>query len=70
MAKITKPSDSLINRIFDISPVKGANNFSLNSGLRAQLATVVVPTDPGSVMEFQWVDPGGENVSFSRSIRA
>ena len=63
-------SDSPIRQISDISPVKGANNPSLNCGLNAQLATMVVPANPGSVMEFYWGDPGGELVSFSRPLRA
>jgi len=57
------PSDSPIRQISDISPVKGADNPSLNCGLNAQLATMVVPANPGSVMEFYWGDPGNENVS-------
>ena len=62
-----QPSDSPIRQISDISPVKGANNPSLNCGLNAQLAIQVVPANPGSVVEFYWGDPGGELVSFSRS---
>jgi hypothetical protein len=60
-----QPSDSPIRQISDISPVKGSNNPSLNCGLNAQLATQVVPANPGSVMEFYWGNPGGSNVSFS-----
>jgi hypothetical protein len=56
-----KPSDSPIRQISDISPVKGSNNPSLNCGLNAQLATQVVPANPGSVVEFYWGNPGGEN---------
>jgi hypothetical protein len=58
------PSDSPIRQISDISPVKGSSNPSLNCGLNAQLATMVVPANPGSVMEFYWGDPGGEKVCF------
>ena len=65
-----QPSDSPIRQISDISPVKGADNPSLNCGLNAQLATMVVPANPGSVVEFYWGDPGGELVSFSRSSRS
>ena len=59
-----KPSDSPIRQISDIGPVKGSNNPSLNCGLNAQLATMVVPANPGSVMEFSWGNPGGQNVCF------
>ncbi|KAF8472202.1 glycosyl hydrolase family 61-domain-containing protein [Russula ochroleuca] len=55
-----QPSNSPIRQISDISPVKGADNPSLNCGLNAQLAAMVVPANPGSVMEFYWGDPGGE----------
>ena len=60
-----QPSDSPIRQISDIGPVKGASNPSLNCGLNAQLATMVVPANPGSVMQFYWGNPGGENVCFS-----
>jgi AA9 family protein len=62
-----KPSDSPIRQISDISPVKGSSNPSLNCGLNAQLATMVVSANPGSVMEFYWGNPGGGNVRFSLS---
>ena len=58
-------SASPIRQISDISPVKGSNNPSLNCGLNAQLATMVVPANPGSVMEFYWGDLGGGNVRVS-----
>ena len=57
-----QPSDSPIRQISDINPVKGADNPSLNCGLNAQLATEVVPANPGSVMEFYWADLTGGNV--------
>ena len=60
-----QPTDSPIRQISDIGPVKGASNPSLNCGLNAQLATLVVPANPGSVMQFYWGDPGAENVRFS-----
>ena len=59
-----KPSDSPIRLVSDIGPVKGSNNPSLNCGLNAQLATMVVPANPGSVMQFFWINPGGGNVCF------
>src|SRR6266446_5672361 len=59
-----KPSGSPIRQISDIGPVKGSNNPSLSCGLDAQLATMVVPAIPGSVVIFYWGNPGGENVSF------
>lgn len=58
-----QPSDSPIRQISDISPVKGANNPSLNCGLNAKLATMVVSANPGSVVEFWWGDPDNSNVS-------
>ncbi|KAH9985297.1 glycoside hydrolase family 61 protein J [Russula vinacea] len=56
-----KAADSPIRQISDISPVKGADNPSMNCGLNAQLATMVVPANPGSVMDFYWGDLGGAN---------
>lgn len=61
-----KPTNSPIRQISDISPVKGSNNPSLNCGLNAQLAAMVVPANPGSVMEFYWGGLGGLNVCFLR----
>ena len=58
-----QPSDSPIRQISDISPVKGASNPSLNCGLNAKLATMVVSANPGSVVDFWWGDPDGSNVS-------
>lgn len=57
------PSASPIRQIYDIGPVKGADNPDVNCGQSAQLASMVVPANPGSSMEFYWGDPGGENVS-------
>jgi hypothetical protein len=59
-----KPSGSPIRQISDIGPVKGSSNPSLNCGLNAQLATMVVSANPGSVLEFYWGNPGGGNVCF------
>ena len=59
----SNPSPSPIRQIYDISPVKGASNPDLNCGMSAQLASLVVPANPGSSMEFYWGDPGGELVS-------
>jgi hypothetical protein len=39
--------DGLIRQTSKISPVKGANNPSLNCGMYAQLPTMVVPANPG-----------------------
>jgi hypothetical protein len=58
-----RPTDSPIRQIAAISPVKGATNPDLNCGLSAQLATMVVPANPGSVMEIYWGNPGAGNVS-------
>jgi hypothetical protein len=57
------PSDSPIRQISDIGPVKGAANPSLTCGLNAQLATMVVPANPGSVLEYYWGNPGNGHVS-------
>ncbi|KAH9980127.1 glycosyl hydrolase family 61-domain-containing protein, partial [Lactifluus volemus] len=56
-----QPTDSPIRQIADISPVKGAQNLDINCGLAAQLATMVVPANPGSVVEFFWGDPNQGN---------
>jgi hypothetical protein len=61
-----QPSDSPIRQISTIDPVKGANNTNLNCGQNAQLASMVVSANPGSVMDFYWGDPGNENVSYVR----
>jgi hypothetical protein len=53
-----KPSDNPIRQISDIGPVKDSNNPSLNCGLNAQLASMVVPAIPDSV-DFYRGDPGG-----------
>ena len=37
---------------------------SLSPMHQRQLATMVVPANPGSVIEFYWGNPGGENVRF------
>jgi Auxiliary Activity family 9 (formerly GH61) len=58
-----QPTDSPIRQIADINPVKGAQNSDINCGRAAQLATMVVPANPGSVVEFYWGDPNQENVS-------
>jgi hypothetical protein len=54
---------SPIRQISDIGPVKGADNPDINCGLSAQFASMVVPANPGSSMEFYWGDPGNETVS-------
>ena len=64
-APFARPSDSPIRQVSDFSPVKGADNSSMNCGLNAQLATMVVPANPGSAMEFYWGGPDGVNVRFS-----
>ena len=64
-----QPSDSPIRQVSDIGPVKGTDNPSMNCGLNAQLATMVVPANPGSAMEFYWGGLDGENVRFFRSLR-
>jgi hypothetical protein len=59
----SNPSASPIRQIYDISPIKGANNPDMTCGMSAQLASMVVPANPGSSMEIYWGDPGNENVS-------
>jgi hypothetical protein len=61
---LAKPSDSPIRQVSDIFPVMGTSNPSMNCGLNAQLATMVVPANPGSVMEFYWGGLGGIIVRF------
>ena len=56
-------SASPIRQIYDIGPVKGARNPDINCGLSAQPASMVVPANPGSAMEFYWGSPAGTNVS-------
>ena len=56
-------SASPIRQVADIGPVKGATNPDINCGLSAQLASMVVPANPGSSMEFYWGNPSGGNVS-------
>jgi hypothetical protein len=58
-----KPTDSPIRQVADIGPVKGTSNPDLNCGLAAQLATMEVPANPGSVVEFRWQDPFAPQVS-------
>jgi hypothetical protein len=60
-----KPSDSPIRQVSEVNPVKGSSNPYLSCGLNAQLATIVVPANPGSVMKFYWVNSVGGNVCFS-----
>jgi hypothetical protein len=59
------PTSSPIRQIDDIDPVKGANNPFLNCGQNAQPAALVAPANPGSVMQFYWVNALGGNVCFS-----
>ena len=61
---LAKPSDSPIRQVSDILPVLGTSNPSMNCGLNAQLATMVVPANPGSVMKFYWGGLGGITVRF------
>ncbi|KAF9459737.1 glycosyl hydrolase family 61-domain-containing protein [Collybia nuda] len=51
---------SIIRQISDISPVKGANNPSVNCGPNAQLATEVGNANPGSTISFDWKVPNGK----------
>jgi hypothetical protein len=60
---VAQPFDSPICQISNISPVKGADNPSLNCGLNTEPATMIVPANPGLVMEFYWGNLVGANVS-------
>ena len=59
---------SPIRLISDIIPVKGAHNRSVNCGLNAKPAALVVDANPGSKLTFDWA--GGDNgrVSYSSAI--
>jgi hypothetical protein len=55
-------SPSPIRQIADIGPVKGVTDPDINCGLSAQLASLVVPANPGSSLSFYWGNPSGGNV--------
>jgi hypothetical protein len=65
-----QPTDSPNRQIDDTDPVKGVNDPFMNCGQNAQLAAIVAPTNPGSVMQFYWVNSFGGNVCFSCSPQA
>jgi len=58
-----QPTPSIIRQINDISPVKGASNPYLNCGQDAQNAELVANANPGSRLQFLWLDGDGTNVS-------
>lgn len=59
----TQPS--VIQRIAEIDPIKGAKNPDVNCGRSAEAASLVADAKPGSDIEFQWIAGGGQNVSFA-----
>ncbi|KAI9567884.1 glycoside hydrolase family 61 protein [Boletus coccyginus] len=56
-----QPTPSIIRQINDISPVKGASNPYLNCGQDAQKADLVANANPGSRLQFLWLDGDGTN---------
>ena len=65
-----QPTPSIVRQINDISPVKGASNAYLNCGQDAQKASLVANANPGSQVQFLWLDGDGTNVSlFSYLVR-
>ncbi|KAI0716126.1 glycosyl hydrolase family 61-domain-containing protein [Cerioporus squamosus] len=51
---------SPIRLVSEISPVKGASNPDLFCGLKAQVAEVTAPANPGSNFTIQWSGGGGQ----------
>lgn len=48
------PNPSIIRQIFDVGPVKGADNKDINCGINAQLAQNVASANPGDEITFDW----------------
>lgn len=59
---LTASSPSIIRRIVDEGPVKGASNKDLNCGLSAAKAQLVASANPGSQFQFDWRDANLDNV--------
>ncbi|RDX45012.1 hypothetical protein OH76DRAFT_1408439 [Lentinus brumalis] len=57
---------SPIRRVAEIDPVKGASNPDMFCGLKAQVAEVTAPANPGSSFTIQWL--GGANQSWPHAI--
>lgn len=58
-----QPTPSIVRQINNIAPVKGASNAYLNCGQDAQKAALVANANPGSQVQFLWLDGDGTNVS-------
>ena len=58
-----EPTPSIVRQINNIAPVKGASNVYLNCGQDAQKAALVADANPGSQLQFLWLDGDGTNVS-------
>jgi len=56
-----QPTPSIVRQINTIDPVKGASNPYLNCGQDAQKAALVANANPGSKLQFLWLDGDGTN---------
>ncbi|KAF8557185.1 glycoside hydrolase family 61 protein [Imleria badia] len=56
-----EPTPSIVRQINNIAPVKGASNVYLNCGQDAQKAALVANANPGSQLQFLWLDGDGTN---------
>jgi len=54
-----QPTPSIVRQINSIDPVKGASNAYLNCGQDAQKASLVASANPGSQLQFLWLDGDG-----------
>ena len=57
-----EPTPSIVRQINTIDPVKGASNSYLNCGQDAQKAALVANANPGSQLQFLWLDGDGTHV--------
>lgn len=56
-----QPTPSIVRQINNIAPVKGASNPYMNCGQDAQKAALVANANPGSQLQFWWLDGDGTN---------
>ncbi|KAG6370607.1 glycoside hydrolase family 61 protein [Boletus reticuloceps] len=54
-----EPTPSIVRQINNIAPVKNASNPYLNCGQDAQKAALVANANPGSQLQFLWLDGDG-----------
>jgi len=54
-----EPTPSIVRQINSINPVKGSSNPYLNCGQDAQKAALVADANPGSHLQFLWLDGDG-----------